>query len=135
MANIFDTIASRTETGEVHCWVLPNVRGEGRERHIATRENDRLDKFSNKHDQPGYGAFFCVSTIEPGHARKKESARQLPFLFCDIDFKDIDLPTEQIERILHDLELPPSRIHHTSGGLHCFWLLDTPVKLPERMEE
>ena len=126
MANIFDHLLSST-TAEIQVWSLPNVKGQGRERWIGTRDRGRIERFVTKRDVQGRGVFFCVSTIAPGQARKKENATELPFLFADVDFKDIDLAPEEIERVLRALPCPPSRMHHTGNGIHCFWILESPL--------
>jgi len=127
VASIFDVLLRGTE-GDAHVWNLPNVRGDGPERHVSSRELARIEQFCRKRDEPGRGTFFCVSLIESGKPRKKEFARELPFLFCDIDFKDIDLLSEEILSRLRGLPLPPSRIHASGGGFHAFWLLSQPAK-------
>ncbi len=132
MASIFDVITTATSDGDVHAWCLPNLQGEGRKRWIGSRDPDKLDRWAKRNDAEGYGGFFCVSSIERRAARKKEFARELPFLFADVDCKDIDLPKEEVERILsNELELVPSRIHSTGGGYHCFWMLDEVIQLQE----
>lgn len=137
MASIFDILLNGTQS-DVHVWSLPNVKGEGRERHIGTRDEGKIKRFVERRDEQGYGTFFCVSTIEPGEPRKKEHARELLFLFADVDFKHIALEPERItEIILEHLDLTPTRVHHTGNGLHCFWMLDAPVSMDgfERAEE
>ena len=133
MASIFDIILSGT-IGSAQAWCLPNIKGEGRERWISATDAEKLERFAKKHDGPGFGIFFAVSTIEADKPRKKEFARNLPFLFADIDAKDHDIPIDQIVDILMKLDCPPTRIHHTGRGLHVFWVLDVPVELPEGME-
>lgn len=133
MATIWDVLLGGT-LADVHLWSLPNIKGQGRERWIASRDRLRLERQAKKYDSEGHGVFFCVACIEPGEPRKKEHARELRFLFCDVDFKDIDIPPEGIELVLRDgLSCPPTRMHHTGNGIHCFWLLDVPVG-PEGME-
>lgn len=123
MASIFDILLTDT-LSEVHVWSLPNVKGQGDERWIGSRKLTRLEGFVSKRDKPGYGTFFCVSTIAVGTKRVKANARELPFLFADVDFKNIDLPPEKIEEILRNLPCPPSRMHHSGYGIHCFWVMD-----------
>lgn len=126
MATIFDVLLNGT-TGDVQVWNLPNIKGEGDERWTGTRSAARLETWVERKDVPGTGTFFCVSTLEPRQRRKKEHAIELPFLFGDVDFKFVDLPKEEILGRLLALPLPPSRIHATGGGYHCFWVLDEPV--------
>jgi putative DNA primase/helicase len=126
MSSIFDHILLDT-SGDAWAVSLPNIRGEGHERHIAMRDNNRLEKFCRKYDERGFGTFFCVSTITSGQPRKKENAVALKILFVDIDCKDHDLAPEEIERRLRDLPLPPSRLHSSGAGFHAFWALEQPV--------
>lgn len=130
MAGIFDELVAAT-TDEAWAVSLPNVRGEGRERQYTSRDPDKLAAWSKRKDEAGYGQFFCVSTITPGERRKKEHAQELPFIFSDVDCKDIDLPPEEIEARLLALELVPSRIHATGNGYHCFWKLPEPMRLQD----
>lgn len=125
MSTVFDILLLDT-MAEVHAWALPNIKGEGRERWIGTRDLHRLETFAARRDETGYGVFFCVATIAPGMPRKKEHMRELPWLFADVDFKDHDTPPDDIEAVLRALPCPPSRMHHTGNGIHCFWLLDAP---------
>ena len=126
MASIWDILLTRT-VGEAHCWSLPNVKGEGRERWAASRSQDRLEKFAKKRDEHGYGTFFCVSTIAQGERRVKEHALEMPCLHVDVDFKDHDLPPQAVEEIIcRGLTLPPSRAHHTGNGIHAFWIMEQP---------
>src|SRR5439155_8930928 len=99
--------------------------------HFCHHDPDKLLAWSKKKDAPGYGQYFCVSTIEHRQRRKKENAVQLPFLFADVDTKDIDLPPEEIERRLLGLGLVPSRIHATGNGFHVFWKLERPLQLQQ----
>jgi P4 family phage/plasmid primase-like protien len=126
MSSIFDILLHGAQ-GVAHAWSLPNIRGQGQERWIGTKDHGRLEKFCKKHDKQDYGVFFCVSTIAGGQPRKKENAVALPFLFVDIDFKDHDETPEEIEDTLKTLPLRPSRLHHTGNGIHSYWYLDTPI--------
>jgi len=126
LASVFDYLLLNT-TGDVHLWSLPNVKGEGRERWIGTRIDTKIDTFIAKRDEAGYGTFFCVSTIEHNCPRKKEFAQGLPWLFCDTDFKNIDLEPDEIERRIRALDCVPTRMHHTGNGIHNFWVLNVPV--------
>jgi len=110
--------------GDVHVWALPNVKGQGRESWTSSRVLTKLEKFAKRKDAPGYGVFFCVSPIVPGQKRLKQHARGARFIHADVDFKDIDLTHEEIEANLRGLVLPPSRMHHTGNGIHCFWIMD-----------
>jgi P4 family phage/plasmid primase-like protien len=132
MANIFDYLLEGT-TAEVHVWNLPNIKGQGRERWIASRQGTKLAAWAKKKDIATTGTFFCVSTIAPGQPRKKQHAREMRFLHADVDFKNIDLAPDVIINLIKLLDCPPTLIHHTGNGLHCFWLLDVAAG-PDQMD-
>ncbi len=130
MANFQDYLLLNT-TGDIHIWKLPNIKGQGRERWIGTRDEAKIAAFLKKHDEAGFGCFFCASTIKPGSPRKKEFALEMPGLHVDTDFKNIDLEPVEIEKRLRDLPLVPSRMHHTGNGIHNLWNFRTPILLNE----
>jgi hypothetical protein len=68
----------------------PDDSKEPTERHVATRDNDKVTPFVEKWDRARRGLFFCVSTIKPRAKRNKENVVEIPGLWADIDFKDID---------------------------------------------
>jgi P4 family phage/plasmid primase-like protien len=102
---------------------------------ITTRKPGEIKHFIERHDKPGNGLYFCVSTIREeatipdgkSSLRCKENAAEIPALFADTDSKDIegDLPTA-VERI-RTLPLPPSKIVWSGHGLHCYWVLTEPL--------
>lgn len=127
MASILDILLLDTQH-EVRVMALPNVRGQGYPREQSGRNPDKLMRWVQRNNAPGFGGFFCVGLIEYGKERKKENCRELVCAWTDIDFKDHpDTPPEEIDRIVRSLPLPPTRIHKTGHGLHLFWLLDRPA--------
>lgn len=120
--------------GSIFVCTLPNDRdaiASIPERHALTRDPDRIDRFREKWDRSERGLFFCVSTIEPGKPRRKKYAREMAFLFQDIDFKSIVQNREEVEAVLRALPIPPSRVHASGNGLHCFWELSVPLTTEE----
>src|SRR6187402_369327 len=122
---------------------LANDKGDPDEapikRQLLTREGDRLLSFIAKHDRNRRGMFFCTSTLAEGSAtRNKETVRETPGLFNDLDYKDIveDVPT--IYGLLERLGCPPTIRVRSGGGLHSYWLfkegIDTQANL-ERLED
>ena len=132
MASVIDLLLAGT-TGDCSLWNFPNVKGEGKSYSIATRQEAQIERFIKRRDTEGTGTFFCVSTIAPDSPRRKENAQEMPCLFCDTDFKNIDLEPEEIERRIRALECPPSRMHHSGYGIHSFWMMNTPI-LADGME-
>jgi hypothetical protein len=105
-------------------------------RHVLTRDLARIESFIGRKDQPGYGMYFCVSSMTPGNRRRKEFAQEMPFVPIDIDFKHIAIGPEEILSRLLALPYPPHRVHRSGGGYHVFWRLEEAVgrDLHERAE-
>jgi len=97
-------------------------------RFVLTRDVGQIGSFIKRRDEPCYGLFFSVATMTRGHPRKKEFARELPNLFCDIDFKHLFVSPEEVMSLVMTLPCPPSRVHRSGGGLHCYWRLTKPAK-------
>lgn len=97
-------------------------------RFVLTRDVVRIGSFIKRRDEPCYGLFFSVATMTRGEPRKKEFACELPYLFCDIDFKHVSLPPEDVISLVLALPCPPSRVHRSGGGLHCYWRLSGAAK-------
>jgi hypothetical protein len=92
------------------------------ERHVATRELPLFQQFVRKWDRPGRGLYFCVSTIKPGAStRKKETIAEINGLHVDIDFRSVEGTPEDVERALRQVQLLPSKVVRSGGGLHAYW--------------
>jgi hypothetical protein len=117
-------------------WIssLPNEKGtlEIGERHVLTRDINRLLDFVDKWDVQGRAVYYCASTIN-GHRRTIETAAEIKFLFADIDFKDVVEPPDQIRKIINQLKMPPSRIHFAGNGFHLLWVLTQVQPANERI--
>jgi hypothetical protein len=100
---------------------------EPTERHMSTRDGDQVQSFIAKWDRPGRGLFLCVSTIKPGEKRNKENVAEIPGLWVDIDFKDVDDDEATILRRVKALPKPPSIIVSSGNGLHCYWKFKEPL--------
>lgn len=118
--------------GSAYVCSLPNVRGDGSERHVLTRDLDRIAAFAKKWDVPGRATFFCVSTIQG--KRTKENALQTMLVHADVDFKDVLASPRAALEALEGLDLIPSRIHASGHGLHAYWLLEAPAAAGDRVE-
>lgn len=114
----------RGTTGCVYLSSLPNVRGQGTpERHVCTRDIEKLQSFATRWDRAERGLFFCVSTIAEGKPRKKENTVETPVAHVDVDLKSVDATFEEVLVTLGGLTYPPSRIHASGHGLHAYWYL------------
>jgi phage/plasmid-associated DNA primase len=117
-------------------WIqsLGNDRdGSEQPKHIATRDTAQIERFVQKWDRKGRGMYFCVSTIDGG-TRSKDNAAEMIGLHADIDFKDTDESEISILRKVKALRYPPSRIHATGHGYHCFWLFKGSIRPTDDME-
>jgi hypothetical protein len=127
--------------GNVFITSLPNVRGEGRSREWALRNRAEIDGLVAKHDRPGSGQFFCVSTLradaepDPDKAgssiRRKTNVAQIVLLHGDVDLKGVTIGRDEILQRLVGLEMPPSLIVWSGRGFHCYWLLNEPLEADE----
>jgi hypothetical protein len=113
-------------------WIssLPNEKdGRGGERHVRTRDVERILRFCEKHDVDGEGVYYCVSSIR-GERRNLESVGETPILWFDIDFKDIKASPEQALEVVRSLKIPPTRIHMSGNGIHGIYVLEEPWQEP-----
>jgi P4 family phage/plasmid primase-like protien len=96
-----------------------------REQHVHTRLPEDVERFLTKWDRRGRGMFFCVATLEQ-RKRNKDNAREIAFLWVDVDFKGID-STQDVSEALARLRYPPSVTVQSGHGLHLYWLLKEPA--------
>jgi RecA-family ATPase len=107
--------------------------GGGGPQHLFTRDPGKIDAFLLKYDEPGYGLYFCVSTVAPdASTRSKETISELTGLHCDIDFKGIIEGEDEVWNKLEQLTLKPSKIVRSGHGLHAYWLF--PEVIPATIE-
>src|SRR5215831_3814680 len=130
---LVDEIIRRSTDGAIYVCSLPNAGTRGDpERHVLTRDPDKIKNFVERWDQKGRGLYYCVSTIAERQPRRKENCKQTTFLYVDVDFKDIECTPEEAERAVESLK--PSRMHLSGNGIHALWLLREPVSDPARVE-
>jgi len=98
--------------------------GEIIDRKWLNTENE-ISEFVEQHNGKNH-VFFGVSTREE-NGGKKVDCREVPWLWCDIDFKDFSGGESEARKTLDNFKYPPSIIVSTGGGLHCYWLLEEPV--------
>jgi hypothetical protein len=72
-----------------------------------------------------YNCYFGVSTRD-GTGGTKDNVLQIPALWCDVDFKDID--SQKFRKILKKFEFPPSIVVFSGGGYHLYWRLIEPLR-------
>jgi hypothetical protein len=71
-----------------------------------------------------YNCYFGVSTRD-GKGGKKDNILQIPALWCDVDFKDID--RKEFRKKLKKFDFPPSITVFSGGGYHLYWILKKPI--------
>jgi hypothetical protein len=115
-------------------WIqsLPNEKDTRGGSHTRTRDVDRIVRFCQKHDVPGFGVYYCVSSID-GPKRSIETVGETPIVWFDIDFKDIKATPEQALEVVKALEVPPTRIHASGNGLHGIYILTEPIAAGENI--
>ena len=115
-----------SEGASVYISALPNADAadEVGERHVTTRDASHIDGFARKWDRKGRGLFFCVGTIKKNSTRRaKESIAELLGLHIDIDLGSITASAEDVERVLQQVALLPSKVNFSGNGYHAYWLL------------
>jgi hypothetical protein len=110
-------------------WIqaLPNEKDAGGGSCIRTRDVERIVEFCEKHDVPGFGVYYCVSSID-GARRRIETVAETPIIWFDIDFKDIKVSPAQALEAVKKLKVPPTRIHMSGNGIHGIYVLAEPWK-------
>lgn len=128
---------SVTDTeNEIYVCSLPNVKGdEPAERHVVTRDLERIEKFAEKWDQKGRGLFFCVSTLKNNTRRVKDNVINAVMLHSDTDLKDIDVPIDEAVSAILGMAFPPTVLVLSGRGIHSYWLFTEPTSDFDRVEQ
>jgi P4 family phage/plasmid primase-like protien len=120
--NFIKSVFGSTSEAPVFVCSLPNEDAPpDKERKVSTRDLSDIVRFVAKWDRKGRSLYFCVGTINGGH-RNKESVAETVCLHADIDLKDISESRADVEKVLTNLELPPSIVVFSGNGLHAYWL-------------
>jgi hypothetical protein len=109
--------------GNVWLGTLSNIQGGGETASLSTRDAEEIDRFCERWDKPGQGVFFCVATVQAGLPRRKTHLEEMVLLHVDIDLKDVSLERGEIATIVGQLQIPPTILVDSGGGLHAYWLL------------
>jgi hypothetical protein len=78
----------------------------------------------------GHDVYFGVAARRHAEGGTLADCVCLTTLFCDLDFKRIR--EADARDGLARCPLPPSAIVHSGGGLHAYWRLRTPLRLPDQ---
>lgn len=70
--------------------------------------------------------YVGVATRQNGKGTKGDII-EIPAVWVDIDFKDVDVET--LQRQIDSLNLEPSIAVESGNGYHLYWILDTPAKI------
>lgn len=86
-----------------------------------------VDRFLKQHAD--LNIYIGVATRRDASNGALRNCSTLASLFVDLDFKNV---TEAEARVrLASFPIPPSMIVASGGGLHVYWFLVDPIKLPE----
>jgi len=92
---------------------------------------DRVTKFLDATEELRLGAFFGVALRTAASLKSKKGdaahCQTLTALFVDADFKH--LGEAETRRRIDECQLQPSMLVCSGGGLHPYWLLETPIFL------
>jgi archaellum biogenesis ATPase FlaH len=91
---------------------------------LFTRDEKLIQEFISKNSKTNI--YFGCCTRE-GAKGDKEHARELVAFWVDLDFKDFGSSPEEWEATLNIFPLQPSLIINSGGGLHVYWLLESPI--------
>ncbi len=72
--------------------------------------------------------YFGVAARKDASSGRMNNCSTVRAIYVDIDFKDFDSPDEARNQ-LDNFSLTPSFLVHSGGGLHVYWLLDTPLNV------
>jgi hypothetical protein len=124
-ARFITELFGASSTHPVYISSLPNVRGAHLgERHLITRDASAIEVWAKHWDRPGRAVYFAVNTIRLGEARRaKDTIAEITTLHTDIDFKSVVATPEEIEKILREVAMLPSKVVHSGNGLHAYWHL------------
>lgn len=91
---------------------------------LFTRDKSEAMTFIERHKKENL--YFGVASRNGGG--KAENARELIFLFADLDFKTFPGGEQEAREQLDSFALAPSGIVHSGNGLHAYWLLSDPIE-------
>jgi hypothetical protein len=86
-----------------------------------------LEEFINLPRHKHLNIYVGVAERLHINGRQLKDCLELRALFVDLDFKAIT--EEEALSALNSFPIPPDMIVATGGGLHCYWLLATPINL------
>lgn len=104
--------------------------GNTRDRGAVSSFEGDVQRFCERHDEPGMGVYFGVATR--GGLKKangdlsgaKDNVAECPALWVDIDCVKAGIPGAAALQALAFLPFPPSIVVNSGGGLHAYWVLE-----------
>ncbi|MGX1402384.1 P4 family phage/plasmid primase-like protein [Bradyrhizobium japonicum] len=129
-----NALYGNTKRGYLSLWTLEDKKT----RWYPVNDTDRLVEDAMKLRESNnvyFGVGVRKEDLGEYKRGKNEDVLYVPGVWVEIDLNGGDhaagnLPTyEDAKSILETFPLEASIINHSGGGLHCFWLFDTPVQI------
>jgi hypothetical protein len=99
------------------------AKGKPPKREVFLLEDEVGIKNFIKENVKNYDLYFGVATRD-ANGGKKENIVEIPGLWVDIDYKDID--PKEADRRLSEFPFKPTLIINSGGGLHVYWIFKEP---------
>jgi P4 family phage/plasmid primase-like protien len=102
-----------------------------------TRDAADIEAFCQSKDQDGTGVYFGVCTrrdVRDSVGKRlgnQEAASECPALWVDIDCAKQGIIGDLAQAALAYLPHPPSIVVASGGGLHAYWVLETPADVQD----
>ena len=95
---------------------------------VISDSQDEIAAFVEKHDVPGRSVYWCPNPLrDDAKARNLETVREVVEIVSDIDFRQLDVPEQEVVAALRDLLITPTEIRNSGGGRHIIYKLLEPV--------
>ncbi len=83
-----------------------------------------IDGFCNKHK--GFDLYVGIGTRDDSGKGTKKNVVNIPCVWVDVDYKDT--PKEVFIEKLDSFPIKPTIVNSSGGGVHLYWLLETPAE-------
>ena len=112
--------------GECGCQIEIRLLPSGRQKYFVVDELDKLTSYVSQNSKQD--CYFGCATRD-GKGGTKKNIVNIPVVWCDADFKDID--RKSLFKRKKGFPFSPSAIVKSGGGAHFYWLLKEPAEKDE----